>query len=52
MFFSLLLISVLAAPKAPADAEVVAYLPKLDAVSQLVPFFTAAGSRAVLLRPE
>lgn len=52
MYFSIVLISVLAAPKAPADAEVVAYLPKIEAASQLVPFFTAAGSRAVLLRPE
>ena len=52
MPLSLLLISVLAAPKAPADSEVMVYLPKIDAVSQLLPFFNAAGSRAPLLRPE
>lgn len=52
MIFSLLLISVLAAPRAPADAEVVAYVPKLEQASQLLPFFSAAGTRSVLLRPE
>ena len=52
MLLSLLLISVLSVPRAPADAEVVAYLPRLDQATQLLPFFTAAGSRAVLLRPE
>lgn len=52
MILSLLLISVLSVPRAPADAEVVAYLPKLDQARQLLPFFTAAGSRSVLLRPE
>ncbi|MDP1825217.1 MAG: hypothetical protein Q8L48_18305 [Archangium sp.] len=52
MIFSLLLISVLQAPRAPAEAEVVAWVPKLEQVNQLLPFFTAAGSRSVLLRPE
>ena len=52
MIFSLLLISVLTAPRAPAEAEVVAYVPKLELATQLLPFFTAAGSRSVLLRPE
>lgn len=52
MPLSLLLISVMCAPKAPADSEVMVYLPKVEAVSQLLPFFTAAGSRAPLLRPE
>ena len=52
MFLPLLLISVLSVPRAPADAEVVAYLPRIDQATQLLPFFTAAGSRAVLLRPE
>jgi hypothetical protein len=52
MSLSLLLISVLAAPKAPTDSEMMVYLPKVDAVSQLLPFFNAAGSRAPLLRPE
>lgn len=52
MSLSLLLISVLAAPKAPTDSEVMVYLPKIEAASQLLPFFNAAGSRAPLLRPE
>lgn len=52
MIFSLLLISVLTAPRAPADAEVVVLVPKLDQSTQLLPFFTAAGSRSPLLRPE
>lgn len=52
MIFSLLLISVLQAPRAPAEAQVAAWVPKLEQVSQLLPFFTAAGSRSVLLRPE
>lgn len=52
MISSLVLISLLAAPRAPAGAEVVGYVPRLDAVGALLPFFTAAGSRSVLLRPE
>jgi hypothetical protein len=52
MLVSLVLISVLAAPRAPADAEVVAFVPRLDATAQLLPFFSAAGTRSVLLRPE
>ncbi len=52
MVTSLVLISLLAAPRAPAEAEVVAYLPRLDAAEQLLPFFTAAGTRSALLRPE
>lgn len=52
MIFPLLVISVLAAPRAPAEAEVVAYLPKLEQVSQLMPFLSAAGSKSALLRPE
>ncbi len=52
MISSLVLISVLLAPRAPADAEVVAYVPKLADSAQLLPFFTAAGSRSVLLRPD
>lgn len=51
MIVSLLLISVLTAPRAPADAEVVVFVPKLDQSTQLLPFFTAAGSRSPLLRP-
>ena len=52
MIFSLLLISVLGAPRAPSDAEVVVFVPRLEQVPQLLPFFTAAGSRSNLLRPE
>ncbi len=52
MISSLVLISVLLAPRAPADAEVVAYVPKLSEATQLLPFFSAAGSRSPLLRPE
>ncbi len=52
MMCSLLLISVLTAPRAPADAEVVVLVPKLDQSTRLLPFFTAAGSRSPLLRPE
>lgn len=52
MISSLVLISVLLAPRAPPGAEVVAYVPKLADAAQLLPFFTAAGSRSVLLRPD
>lgn len=52
MISSLVLISVLLAPRAPADADTVAYVPKLVDAAQLLPFFTAAGSRSVLLRPD
>lgn len=52
MITSLVLISLLAAPHAPTEAELVTWVPRLDAVSALLPFFDAAGSRAVLLRPE
>ena len=52
MLLVLALSTLLAAPRAPADAELVTYVPKLDALPALVPFFTAAGSRSVLLRPE
>ena len=52
MVSSLVLISVLLAPRAPPGAEVVAYVPKLSEAAQLLPFFTAAGSRSLLLRPD
>ena len=52
MISTLVLISLLAAPRAPVDAEVVAFVPRLDATDQLLPFFVAAGSRSSLLRPE
>ncbi len=52
MISSLVLISVLCAPRAPAEADTVAYVPKVADAAQLLPFFTAAGSRSVLLRPD
>lgn len=52
MVLPLVLISVLSAPRAPADAEVVAYVPRLDQVTTLMPFLDAAGSKSALLRPE
>ncbi|MEW5743680.1 MAG: hypothetical protein AB1938_32510 [Myxococcota bacterium] len=52
MWLAMTLTAVLATPRAPADAELVTYVPKLDALPSVLPFFTAAGSRSVLLRPE
>lgn len=52
MWTSLTLALVLAAPKAPAQAEYFSYAPKVDGVTQLVPFFSAAGTRSLLLRPD
>jgi hypothetical protein len=52
MVLALTVAGVLATPRAPVDAELVMYVPKLDGLATLLPFFTAAGSRAALLRPE
>jgi hypothetical protein len=52
MVLPLVLISVLSAPRAPAEAELVAYVPRLEQVSTLMPFLNAAGSKSALLRPE
>ncbi len=52
MLMSLVLITVFAAPKVPAGAELVSYVPKLDGAEQLLPFFQAAGTRSTLLRPD
>ncbi|MEW6430000.1 MAG: hypothetical protein AB1730_00720 [Myxococcota bacterium] len=52
MVLALTVSALLSAPRAPADAALVTYVPKLDALSTLMPFFTAAGSRSTLLRPE
>jgi hypothetical protein len=52
MLTALTFVALLAAPRAPADAELVTYVPKLDRLSTLMPFFTAAGTRSVILRPE
>lgn len=51
MLLSFAMVLVLSAPRAPAGAELVTYVPKLDAVDQVMPFFTAAGTRSVILRP-
>lgn len=50
----LLLLAVLAAApvKAPPDAEAVLFIPRLDALAKVTPFFDAAGSRSVALRPS
>lgn len=53
MISLVLSMSLLAAgPRAPAGAEVVGYVPRLDATQKLLPFFRAAGGRSVLLRPS
>lgn len=52
MIPSLMLMGLMATPKAPEGGSFAAYLPKLEAVAQLLPFFRAAGSRAPLLQPE
>lgn len=52
MVLALAVTALLSAPRAPAEASVVTYVPKLDALPALLPFFTAAGSRSTLFRPE
>lgn len=51
MTLALLVSFALAAPRAPADAELSVYVPRLDAVEKVLPFFETAGARSVLLRP-
>jgi hypothetical protein len=51
MLLALTLTALLSAPRAPADAELVTHVPRLDGLSTLLPFFDAAGARAALLRP-
>lgn len=51
MIWSTLLVAALAAgPRAHPEAEWALYVPKVANVSTLVPFFTRAGERSVLLR--
>ncbi len=52
MWLSLVALSLLGAPRAPAGADTVSWVPKLEAVAQVQPFFAAAGTRSLLLRPE
>ena len=52
MISSVLLLSLLSAPRAPAGADLVGYVPRLDAASEVMPFFRAAGARSVLMRPS
>lgn len=52
MLLAATLTLLLAQPRAPAGAELVTHVPKLDGLPTLLPFFTAAGTRSVLLRPE
>ncbi len=52
MGLSLLLALLVTAPRAPADAEVAMYVPRLDAVGTVMPFFTRAGARSAILRPS
>jgi hypothetical protein len=48
----LVALALLAGPQAPARAELVTFVPRLDALRGALPFFQAAGSRSALLRPE
>ena len=52
MLPTVLLLTVLSAPRAPAGATVVSYVPRIDAMTPLLPFFRAAGSRSNVLRPD
>ena len=52
MWSLLMAMTVAAAPKAPADAQVIGYAPAIDKLGALVPFFEKAGTRSVLARPE
>lgn len=52
MLTSLALITLLATPKAPPGAEVITWVPKLDGVTPVLPFFEAAGTRSMILRAD
>ena len=49
---TLVMVLLAGVPKAPPDAELVVYVPHLDALSTVTPFFRAAGSRSPLMRVE
>jgi hypothetical protein len=48
----ILLMTLAASPHAPAGAELVTFIPRLEALATVLPFFEAAGARSTLLRPE
>lgn len=52
MLLALTVTALLSTPRAPADAALVTYVPTLNALSSLLPFFDAAGTRSALLRPS
>jgi hypothetical protein len=52
MLPSVLALLLLAAPQAPARAERLTFIPRLDGLRAGLPFFEAAGSHTALLRPE
>ena len=52
MVSTVMLLAVLSAPRAPAEASLVSWVPRVDGVAPLVPFFRAAGTRSNVLRPE
>lgn len=52
MLTTALIIALAAGPKAPPGADVITYAPKVDGVTQLLPFFQAAGTRSLIFKPE
>lgn len=52
MLVSFLTLSLLGAPRSPAGAQTVSWVPRLEQVQGLAPFLRAAGTRSGLLRPE
>ena len=52
MLTTALIIALAAGPKAPPGADVITYAPKVDGVTQLLPFFQAAGTRSLIFKPD
>lgn len=48
----LALILAAAVPKGPVEADLVTFIPRLDAIGTVMPFFEAAGTRSLMLRPD
>lgn len=46
------LLGAIALPRAPAEANLIIHIPRLDQLPGLVAFFDAAGKRSALLRPS
>src|SRR5260370_24688991 len=46
------LLGAIALPRAPAEADLIIHIPRLDQLAGLVAFFDAAGKRSPLLRPS